>query len=97
MRRKTQPGRLFAEKITDAYLALMLSVFLLWPGIDGYTKITAVKYRLFLILTAQADSKGSCPRRRRRAAIFSGAQAVPTAEKQRHTAQACAYSFYIAS
>ena len=51
MRRKTQPGRLFAEKITDAYLALMLSVFLLWPGIDGYTKITAVKYRLFLILT----------------------------------------------
>ena len=51
MRRKTQPGRLFAEKITDAYLALMLSVFLLWPGIDGYTKITAGKYRLFLILT----------------------------------------------
>ena len=26
MHRKTQPGRLFAEKITDAYLALMLSL-----------------------------------------------------------------------
>ena len=51
MRRKTQTGRLLAEKITDAYLALMLSVFLLWPGMDGYAKITAAKYRLFLILT----------------------------------------------
>ena len=29
----------------------MLSVCLLWPGMDGYAKITAAKYRLFLILT----------------------------------------------
>lgn len=51
MRTKVQAGQLLTEKISDAYLALMLSVFLLWPGTDGYAKITAAKYRLFLILT----------------------------------------------
>ena len=51
MRTKAQAGQLLTEKISDAYLALMLSVFLLWPGTDGYAKITAAKYRLFLILT----------------------------------------------
>ena len=40
-----------AEAVSDVYLALMLSVFLLWTGTDGYTNILAAKYRLFLILT----------------------------------------------
>lgn len=51
MRTRTRAERLLIERLTDAYLALMLSVFLLWPGTDGYARITAAKYRLFLILT----------------------------------------------
>ena len=51
MRAKARAGQRLTETVTDAYLALMLSVFLLWPGTDGYAKITAAKYRLFLILT----------------------------------------------
>ena len=51
MRTKVRAERLLIEKLTDGYLALMLSVFLLWPGTDGYARITAAKYRLFLILT----------------------------------------------
>lgn len=51
MRTKIRTGQRLTETATDAYLALMLSVFLLWPGVDGYAKITAAKYRLFLILT----------------------------------------------
>ena len=51
MRTKARAGQRLTEKISDVYLALMLSVFLLWPGTDGYEKITAAKYRLFLLLT----------------------------------------------
>ena len=51
MRTKERAGQRLTEKMSDVYLALMLSVFLLWPGTDGYAKITAAKYRLFLILT----------------------------------------------
>ena len=40
-----------AETVSDVYLALMLSAFLLWTGPDGYTKILEAKYRLFLLLT----------------------------------------------
>lgn len=36
-----------AETVSDVYLALMLSAFLLWTGPDGYTKILEAKYRLF--------------------------------------------------
>lgn len=51
MKKKAQTEQLLVEKISDVYLTLMLSVFLLWPGTAGYTAITAAKYRLFLILT----------------------------------------------
>lgn len=40
-----------AETVSDVYLALMLSAFLLWTGPDGYTKILEAKYRLFFLLT----------------------------------------------
>ena len=40
-----------AETVSDVYLALMLSAFLLWTGPDGYAKILEAKYRLFLLLT----------------------------------------------
>lgn len=43
-----------AETVSDVYLALMLSAFLLWTGPDGYTKILEAKYRLFLLLTSIA-------------------------------------------
>ena len=39
------------EGVSDVYLTLMLSAFLLWTGTDGYTNILAAKYRLFLFLT----------------------------------------------
>lgn len=51
MKNKARTDHHLFGGVTDVYLALMLSVFLLWPGTDGYTKITAAKYRLFLILT----------------------------------------------
>ena len=51
MKNKARTDHHLFGGVTDVYLALMLSVFLLWPGMDGYTKITAAKYRLFLILT----------------------------------------------
>lgn len=39
------------ERLADAYMFLMLTVFLLWPGTNGYTQIVEAKYRLFLWLT----------------------------------------------
>lgn len=51
MKDKKRPSQPLAGAVTDVYLALMLSVFLLWTGTEGYAKITAAKYRLFLILT----------------------------------------------
>ena len=51
MKNKARTDHHLFGGVTDVYLAMMLSVFLLWPGMDGYTKITAAKYRLFLILT----------------------------------------------
>ena len=39
-----------AETVSDVYLALMLSAFLLWTGPDGYTKILEAKYRLTVYL-----------------------------------------------
>ena len=52
MKSKTQqPDLLLSEKITDLYLALMLSVYLLWPGTAGYMQITDAKYHLFLVLS----------------------------------------------
>ena len=35
-----------AETVSDVYLALMLSAFLLWTGPDGYTNILESKYWL---------------------------------------------------
>ena len=51
MKDKKRTSQPLAGAVTDVYLALMLSVFLLWTGTEGYAKITAAKYRLFLILT----------------------------------------------
>ena len=39
------------ERLTDAYLACMLSVYLLYPGLGGYATITAEKWKLYLLLT----------------------------------------------
>lgn len=38
--------------MTNVYISLLLSVFLLWPGQAGYAAITEAKFRLFLLLTA---------------------------------------------
>lgn len=49
-----------AETVSDVYLALMLSAFLLWTGPDGYTKILEAKYRLFLLLTIVYCAAARC-------------------------------------
>lgn len=38
-------------RLTDGYIALLLSLFLLWTGRGGYATITEEKFRLFLLLT----------------------------------------------
>ncbi len=38
------------ERITSVFLLLMATVYLLWPGWEGYGAITAHKWRLFLAL-----------------------------------------------
>ena len=40
----------FSAQITNIYLTLMLTGFLLYPGTQGYTHITAAKSRMFLAL-----------------------------------------------
>ena len=39
------------ERLTDVYLACMLSVYLLYPGLGGYANITIEKWRFYLLLT----------------------------------------------
>lgn len=51
MARTTTSPPLFS-RLTDGYIALLLSLFLLWPGRGGYANITAEKFRLFFLLTA---------------------------------------------
>lgn len=47
---KQDKGQL-QERLTEWYLCLMASVYLLWPGWEGYANITVHKWRLFLVLT----------------------------------------------
>ena len=49
MTEKKQTGNIF-ERITEIYLVLMVTVFLLYPGRQGFVGIAEEKYRLFLIL-----------------------------------------------
>ena len=51
MKEKTGTGVRLLQRLTDIYLALMLSVYLLWPGLGGYETITKAKFRLFLVLS----------------------------------------------
>lgn len=51
MKEKTGTGVRLLQRLTDIYLALMLSVYLLWPGPGGYETITKAKFRLFLVLS----------------------------------------------
>ena len=51
MKEKTDTGARLLQRLTDGYLALMLSVYLLWPGLGGYETITEAKFRLFLVLS----------------------------------------------
>ena len=44
-------SRRLLERLTDAYLACMLSVYLLYPGLGGYANITVEKWKLYLLLT----------------------------------------------
>ena len=39
------------ERLADGYVFLLLGGFLLWPGMEGYARIVAAKYRLFLWLS----------------------------------------------
>lgn len=47
---KKQPADIL-YRLTDLYLALMLTVFLLWPGTGGYETITEEKASLFFLLS----------------------------------------------
>lgn len=63
------PG-LSPERLSDAYLAAMLSLFLLYPGFEGYGNITAHKAVLFVLLSLGYLAAVSC-RREARAALRS--------------------------
>lgn len=39
-----------AARLTDVFAALMLTLFILWPGTDGYADITRHKYRMMWVL-----------------------------------------------
>lgn len=39
-----------AARLTDVFAALMLTLFILWPGTDGYAEITRHKYRMMWVL-----------------------------------------------
>ena len=39
------------SRLTDTYLALLLSVYLLYPGFGGYQEITAQKWKVYLFLS----------------------------------------------
>ena len=44
MTKKKQTGNIF-ERITEIYLVLMVTVFLLYPGRQGFVGIAEEKYR----------------------------------------------------
>ena len=46
--KKNKKSKLFAEVISDIYISVMLVVFPLFFGANGYVDITQVKYRFFL-------------------------------------------------
>ena len=39
------------SKLTNAYLAMLLGVYLIYPGLGGYQSITAQKWQMYLVLT----------------------------------------------
>jgi len=48
---KTLQSSAMLHRLTDGYLALMLLVFLIFPGFGGYIEISLWKYRLFTLLS----------------------------------------------
>ncbi|MBR2742345.1 MAG: O-antigen ligase family protein [Clostridia bacterium] len=51
MKNDAQKGRTVLSAITSVYLYVMLSVYMLYPGLGGYREITAQKWQAFLVLT----------------------------------------------
>ncbi len=51
MKQKEGRGKRASAVLTAAYLAVMLSVYLLWPGLGGYRVITAQKWYAYLLFT----------------------------------------------
>ena len=51
MKQKAGKGKRILAVLTAAYLAVMGSVYLLWPGLGGYQVITAQKWHAYLLLT----------------------------------------------
>ena len=68
-------SRRLLERLTDAYLACMLSVYLLYPGLGGYANITVEKWRFYLLLTG-AYLVGALVLRAELALV--GSQALPS-------------------
>lgn len=51
MKQRAQRKTSLFESLTTVYAACMLSVFLLFPGLGGYTAITAEKWQAFLLFS----------------------------------------------
>ena len=48
---KQPPRTLVLERLTAIYSGCMLTLYLLYPGLGGYTRLTGSKWGLFLLLT----------------------------------------------
>lgn len=51
MKKTKQPVKVIFDKLTELYLILMLSVFLLFPGFQGYVQLTSQKWLLYAVLS----------------------------------------------
>ena len=51
MASKTKQPPMLLHRLADVYLAAMVSLFLLWPGLGGYAQFTTQKATLFFLLS----------------------------------------------
>ena len=51
MKQNEKDQNTLLSKLTNAYLAMLLGVYLIYPGLGGYQSITAQKWQMYLVLT----------------------------------------------
>lgn len=51
MKETKRPATVLLEKLTEIYIFCMLSVFLLFPGLEGYARLTSHKWILLAVLS----------------------------------------------